>query len=116
MKARTRKKLLKTTGLIPVAFRWKDLKPNDLIEVTAGPYWYSEALRQEIPLGYKGTFKVIELGENGIHARGNDKEGFCARCFIYMGPPEPAKSGVKREPHIIKKWVNKNEYEANTRN
>lgn len=79
---------------------WKELQKGDYIKVKGGPVFLDKE-KNEIPMGYTGTFSVLSLDKNGIIAHGKDKS--CGFCHIWMGKEQVSYSGVIKKPHKIYK-------------
>jgi ribosomal protein L40E len=79
---------------------WKELKQGDYIKVIGGPVFLDKQ-KNEIPMGYTGTFSVMSLDKNGIIAHGIDKS--CGFCHIWMGKAGMNSCGLLKKPHKIYK-------------
>lgn len=77
---------------------WKELKPGDVIKVKGGSVFLDKE-KNEIPMGYSGTFAVLSLDKNGIVAHGKDKH--CGFCHIWMEKEQISPSGIIKRPHKI---------------
>lgn len=79
---------------------WRTLLPGDHVKVAGGPYWVDSS-GGKLPMGYKGSFSVVKLDENGIVAYGIGKNsGFC---HIWMRKKTKNNMGTIKIPHKIKK-------------
>jgi ribosomal protein L40E len=79
---------------------WRELQKGDLIRVKGGPVFLDKG-KSEIPMGYSGTFSVVNIDDNGIVAHGRDK--YCGYCHIWMGKEKVSASGILKKPHKIYK-------------
>lgn len=79
---------------------WRELVKGDRIKVAGGPYFVYKG--EFIPMGYRGSFVVEGIDENGIKAWGLDKNaGFC---HIYMGGDiQNKETGVWKTKHKLMK-------------
>lgn len=98
-------------------FNWKDLQPGDRIKVKkgSGPVWLSKNQDETekpnyVNLGYKGSFVVKSVDDEGIHAYNISEKAFVhctGHCYIYMGPVKRGiDSSIIKIPHEIRKYRN----------
>lgn len=78
----------------------KELKNGDLISVSGGPVWITQA-GEEIGLGEYGKFKVNKVVDNGIYATELEDR---VPTFIYTGHEYQSKSGTLMKPHKVLKY------------
>lgn len=88
----------KTSAVASKMENWQALQPGDQIRVSGGPIWMGKD-SIETPMGYNGTYSVIELDKNGILARGMDR--FSGFCHIWMAEEKVSDVGIVKRPHRI---------------